>query len=205
MTDYNLEELIQQNHDTIEAVANYFASRNNCSVSDKDDYYQEGCITLINIIKDKSYDPSKSEFSTFLSTVMRRKLAKIANVNNSILTARPGAIKLCTEIYALSRNGMSSEDIENKLGITHSRYLQVLNLLNRESHEGCINNDNSDIKETIEHLKFYLNKEESEIFDLCLREKSIEYIGDNFNRSREWARIKILNLLEKLKRIYNDQ
>lgn len=173
-----------------------------------DECKQEGYLLLLQLLNNGTYDKEKSKFHTYFANCFRNRLWQLSYNNTSLFTIQPHTIKLWLKISYLLSKGYSEDDIVEDLGISYS-LLQNINRLNslETLNEDIVQNQEIvNISEEIDYIYSLLKDEQQrEMFRLCLEGLSLKEIAKIYNKSNEWARLKIKDLYFEIRRLYESR
>lgn len=198
----DIESILKQYEPMINDIATRYANKNGSIILDKNDFSQQAYLKLIHLI---TQYPELITHADYVAKCINNDLNRLLHHNSSQLNITSDAIKLSKKIYHLQNNGLNSIEIQNILGISKQRYLEVKNILNRENLYNYIEYDTKveyDIKELIDYLKSKLDNKNKILFEYYLQDKSIKQISDILGLSRETIRLRLISLFKELRSIY---
>lgn len=182
--------------------AKRFSRKSINNILDYNDFLQEAEVAVLQA--EKNFDPEKGSFLAYVDRTIHNELLKKALQCNSILSVKQNAVLLAIEIYHLENEGIGYLDILEKLNITAKRYQEVKNLLYREAFFGeCIVYPEPEQIIHMSELFNLLKEKDQEILKMYLDEHNLVYIGRTYNRSKEWARLKIKKILNEIRIKYD--
>ena len=124
----NDEQILTQYEPLLIKWSGWFYENNPTIGLERDDFYQEGAITILLANRLKSDKINAAYLTTSLKNTF---LGMVYKASHIVSTSRE-AVELNQKINSLAAEGLSSEEITDTLGISHQRYLDVHALSRQE-------------------------------------------------------------------------
>lgn len=197
----NKTEFIEKYDPLLRTLASKFALLNRNAILEYEDYYQEAVLLSLSIFEKHE---NKESLQYYLTKSILNHFSEIHNRNNSPVKTTKKIIKDWITISNLDKQNLSDEEIQKIMGLSYNKLFFIRNLLNREvlveDQELIYDHDNLIVKEIFS----FLNEEELQIINLCLNDKNLSQIAKILEKPNETIRIKVINIIQKLRNIYND-
>jgi RNA polymerase sigma factor for flagellar operon FliA len=177
------------------------------TVIDRDDLYQMGNIALVNAIR--NFNPDKNvKFETYANIAIRNAVVEGLSKFKGPISVGKDTGRILRLVAYLVHSGMPDNKICLKLEISNNKLktlkrLMYAHLSERTSGEEYTDDDTDeiDIKDMMRSIfeDVNLTREEKQIIQWKMADKSFEAIGQDLGFSREKARKMYYSILEKIR------
>lgn len=145
---------------------------------DYDDYYQEGCLGLV--LAAIRFDESKGyKFSTYAIPYIAGHISRYIREVKPLIPYTRRAYEISVKIGKLLIEGLTDEQIIQRLNISPSKYYEIISAANPISLDAAI----LDTKECSDELKLRDDiRYDGDGFDLVNKSELADYLGDAISK-----------------------